>query len=507
MTLRRATRDGLGNYLDGRFVGPASTGATGELAPPSPADLADTPFRTSWSVGDVDIAVAAARAAQNSWRKTPREVRAEYLQRYAGALKARREEIAVAISRSIGKPLWEARTEADALAAKVAITLGAGNELLQFPVTPEPNTRIRLRPVGVCAVLGPFNFPAHLANGHFVPALANGNCVIFKPSEKAPEVGQILAECMHEAGFPPGVFQLLHGGPEVARALVDHAGVDAIMFTGSTAVGSAILAASARFPGRLIALELGGRNPAIVLEDADIAHTVRELVFSAYVTAGQRCTANSRILVTAANADEVVTRLARAARALRVGPHEDCFLGPVIDERALQRMEAMTAASEHAFEAIVPFSRIDVTGVRGHYARPSVYLAHKSIAPAELTGAPLHLEELFAPVLTVEVARDEDDLLARANLGNYGLAAAVFTQNQTRFERFADDLDVGLCNWNRASVGSSSKLPFGGRRASGNPRPAGLFSSFYCVDAVGELHVPTPASNPQLSPGMNGESW
>ncbi len=507
MTLRRATRDGLGNYLDGRFVGASATGASGELAPPSPADLTDTPFRTSWSVGDVDVAIAAAHAAKNTWRKAPHEVRAEYLQRYAGALKARREEIAVAIARSIGKPLWEARTEADALAAKVAVTLGAGNELLQFSVTPEPNTRIRLRPVGVCAVLGPFNFPAHLANGHFVPALANGNCVIFKPSEKAPEVGQLLAECIHEAGFPPGVFQLLHGGPEVARALVDHAGVDAVMFTGSTAVGSAILAASARFPGRLIALELGGRNPAIVLEDADITHAIREIVFSAYVTAGQRCTANSRILVTAANADEVVSRLARAARALRIGPHEDCFLGPVIDERALQRMETMTTASAHAFEAIVPFSRIDVTGVRGHYARPSVYLAHKSATPADLTGAPLHLEELFAPVLTVEVAGDEDDLLARANLGNYGLAAAVFTQNQPRFERFAEELDVGLCNWNRASVGSSSKLPFGGRRASGNHRPAGLFSSFYCVDAIGELHVPTPPSNPQLSPGMNGESW
>jgi succinylglutamic semialdehyde dehydrogenase len=503
MTLRRATRDGLGNYLDGRFVAASATGASGELAPPSPADLDDTPFRTSWSVGDVDVAIAAAQAAQHSWRKTPREVRAEYLQRYANAVKARREEIAVAIARSIGKPLWEARTEADALAAKVAITLGAGNDLLQFPVMPEPNTRLRLRPVGVCAVLGPFNFPAHLANGHFVPALANGNCVIFKPSEKAPEVGQLLAECMHEAGFPPGVFQLLHGGPEVARALVDHSGVDAVMFTGSTAVGSSILAASARFPGRLIALELGGRNPAIVLEDADIAHTVRELVFSAYVTAGQRCTANSRVLVTAANADEIVARLARAARALRIGHHEDCFLGPVIEERALQRMEAMTAASEHAFEAVVPFSRIDVTGVRGHYAQPSVYLARGTA----LEGAPLHLEELFAPVLTVEVARDEDDLLARANLGKYGLAAAVFTQDRTRFERLADDLDVGLCNWNRASVGSSSKLPFGGRRASGNHRPAGLFSSFYCVDAVGELHVPTPPSNPQLSPGMNGESW
>lgn len=506
MTHRRATQDGLGNYLEGRFVRPSASNG-GELAPPSPADLDDTPFRAPWAVGDVDVAVAAAHAAHHAWRKTPREVRAEYLQRYADAVKARREEIAVAIARAIGKPLWEARTEADALAAKVAITLGAGHELLQFPVTPEPNTRIRLRPVGVCAVLGPFNFPAHLANGHFVPALANGNCVIFKPSEKAPEVGQILAECMHAAGLPPGVFQLLQGGAEVARALVDHAGVDAVMFTGSTAVGSSILAASARFPGRLIALELGGRNPAIVLEDADVDHAVRELVFSAYVTAGQRCTANSRVLVTAANADAVLAKLARAARAVRVGPDEACFLGPVIEERALQRIEGMIGSSGTAFEAVVPFARLDVAGVRGHYAQPSVYLARESVDSMALAAAPLHLEELFAPVLTVEIARDEDDLLARANLGKYGLAAAVFTQDRARFERFADDLDVGLCNWNRASVGSSSKLPFGGRRASGNHRPAGLFSSFYCVDAVGELHVPTPPSNPQLSPGMNGDSW
>lgn len=498
MRYNRRMTSPVGDFLDGRFVVPASP--DGELAFPAPGRLDVVPYRAPWSLAHVERAVAHARAAQEGWRKTPQAQRSALLRAYGAALMRRKAELGSAISSSIGKPTWESATEVDAMIAKVEISLGAGLELLKYPVAPDANTALRTRPIGVCAVLGPFNFPGHLANGHFVPALATGNTIIFKPSERAPEVGALIAACIEEAGFPPGVFGLLQGGAEVAAALVAHDGVDGVMFTGSTAVGSRILAASAKSPGRMLALELGGRNCALVLGDADLLHAARELAFSAFVTAGQRCTANSRILVHRSVAEALTEKLAYAARETRVGPWDapDVFLGPVISGQAVERLESLVEDGAAAFEAVVPLRRAEV-GARGHYLGPAVYRLR---AGAQAQQVALGHEELFGPLLTLETFDDLDEALARANRSRYGLAAAVFTASQERFEHCADALDVGLCNWNRASVGSSSKLPFGGRKQSGNHRPAGLFSAYSCVDAVAQLHVPTPPAQATLSPGL-----
>lgn len=494
--MRETTRSS-GDFVDGSFVLPSSP--EGVLAPPSPADLADVPFEAPFATAHVAEAVRAARRAQRSWERTPKETRAGLLETYAALVKARREDFAVAIARSIGKPLWEARTEADAMVAKVAITLSAGLELLCFPVTPDAGTRIRTRAVGTAAVIGPFNFPGHLANGHIVPALATGNTVVFKPSERAPEVGWLMARCFADAGFPAGVVNVVQGDHRVAAALVDDPGVDAVMFTGSTGVGSKILAASAKYPGRLVALELGGRNPALVTADADLDHAAREIGFAAWVTAGQRCTANSRVLVHRSVRDALVERLAKLASSTRVGTpfdDEEAFLGPVVSAEAKARALQLVADGAAAFDAVVATTPCDAKAP-GHYLRPGVYLHARGDAASVALGR----EEVFAPLVTVETWDDEEQAVRLANDNAYGLAAAVFTKEQAIFERLAEELDVGLCNWNRASVGSSSKLPFGGRRASGNHRPAGLFSSFYCVDAVGELHVPAPVEG-KPSPGF-----
>lgn len=492
------TRAGRGDYVDGTWMKPEPDG---ELGHPSPADHTYTPFVAPFAVASVRAAVAAASRAKEPWRKTSPEARATLLAAYRDQLREHRGELERAISWSIGKPLWESKTEVDAMIAKVDISLGAGLDLLALPYPNEPATRLRRRPVGVCAVIGPFNFPGHLANGHIVPALATGNVVVFKPSERAPEVGELMARCFEAAGFPAGVVNVVQGDGAVAAALVDEAGVDAVMFTGSTAVGRKILHASAQYPGRLVALELGGRNPAIVLDDADLLHVTREIAFAAFVTAGQRCTANSRVLVHRSRASELVERLAHAATHTRVGPPSDdtVFLGPLIDDASVDRVLAMIAKSEATFRARVAAARPDLS-VRGSYLRPSVYVHDPSAGPA--SHAPLGLEELFAPVLTVEVFDDDDEAIARANDGDYGLAAAVFTASHERFLRVADDIDVGLCNWNRSTVGSSSKLPFGGRKASGNHRPAGLASSLYCVDTVAELHVESPPAEAKLAPGL-----
>lgn len=499
MTLRQPKRSPRGDLIDGRFVLPQRPEGVIECV--SPADLDDHVGDWPYASEHVSAAVEAARRALPGWRRTRTEERAARLRAYAAAVQSRRDAFAAAIARAIGKPLWEAKTEVDALIAKVDITLGPGLELVREQTLPELGARVRYRPVGVCAVIGPFNFPAHLANGHIVPALATGNVVVFKPSERAPEVGELMAECFLEAGMPSGVFQMVQGRAEVSQALVGHGGVDAVMFTGSTRVGSAILAASARWPGRMVALEMGGKNAAIVLDDADLAHAAREVAFGAYVTAGQRCTATSRVIVERRVADELIRRLEVAARETRVGPPDapDVFLGPVIDEAARRRALDAVEAARDSYEALVP-ARIPDTGpLRGYYLAPSLYLAR---AEGDAALGVLSCEELFAPVLSVEIVDNEDQALSRANATRYGLAACVFTASRERYERLAPEIEAGVCNWNRGTVGSSSRLPFGGIKDSGNHRPAGLFSMYYCVDPVAELLVPEPSKPSHLPPGM-----
>jgi succinylglutamic semialdehyde dehydrogenase len=497
MTLRQPPRAPRGDLIDGRFVLPAPP--DGAIESRSPADLDDTIGTFPWARAHVAAAVAAARRAFAPWRRASPENRADHLRAFARSVKRHRERLEVAIARAIGKPLWEARTEVDAVIAKVDITLGAGLELIQPRVLADIGAVIRYRPLGVAAVIGPFNFPAHLANGHIVPALATGNTVVFKPSEKAPEVGEIMAECFAEAGFPPGVVNVVQGGMEVSQALVGHADVDAVMFTGSTAVGRAILAASAPWPGRMLALEMGGKNAAIVLADADLGWAAREIAFAAYVTAGQRCTATSRVLVERAVADALIEKLAFIAREIRVGPPDapDTFLGPVINEIAQRRAIEAARRLPGRYDEVVP-ARVPDVGVRGYYVAPALYRLREGVPPDR--GA-LECEELFAPVLTIEVVDAAEEAVARANDTRYGLAASVYTASCERFEALAPELEVGICNWNRSTVGSSSKLPFGGIKDSGNHRPAGLFSIYYCVDPVAELRIEKPQHSP-LPPGF-----
>ncbi|MBP9113670.1 MAG: aldehyde dehydrogenase family protein [Polyangiaceae bacterium] len=489
--MQYSSKEGQGAFIASRFQNVAPSG---ELAPASPADPLDVPGRFPWSLHACDSALTAATEAKRAWARTKVEDRIPMLLRYQEALKKRKTELIIAIARSIGKPVWEATTEVDAMIAKVDITVGPGRSLLTFES--DPGTSIRLRPIGVCVVLGPFNFPGHLANGHIVPALLLGNTVVYKPSEKAPEVGELMAEAFGDAGFPPGVFNMVQGGAEVAERLVQDPRVDGIMFTGSTHVGKKILASSAVFPGRMIALELGGRNAAIVTPSANIVHAVREIAFAAYVTAGQRCTANSRVLVHEDCVDKFVALLAETARHTKVGKPSDGdnFLGPVIEERTIARIDGLVKEGEGEFEAIVPVRRLKLPG---NFISPAVYRASVARPSSSLAR-----DELFAPVVTVETYREEDDAIARTNDSEYGLAAAVFTSQRSQFDHFAGELDVGICNWNRSTVGSSSKLPFGGRKNSGNHRPAGLFSSFYCTDVAAEIHVAEIPAEAKLSPGL-----
>ncbi len=487
-----------GNYINGTFR-PIPDAAHLQLR--SPADTNLVLGKVPNTAAAVDEAVETGRTTQRGiLSRMSKQERAEMLRRYQVAVKARSEKIAETIAFEVGKPLWDARTEANALASKVDLSLGEGAAYTADKRFDDLPGGIVYRPHGVVAVIGPFNFPAHLANGHIVPALLEGNAVVFKPSERAPGVATHIADALRDAGFPDGAFNVVHGDGHVAQALIAHPHVNAVLFTGSAAVGRSILRSTAETPGKLIALELGGKNASIVMDDAELERTARELAFSAFVTAGQRCTATSRVFAHNKIIDALVERLASIAANTTVGfPFDEgVFLGPMISAASRDALRtAQTRAHSAGITRITPSSEIEIAGHPGHYARPSVHRAAKST-----TSVPGYTDiELFGPDVCVYPVDSLEEAVARANDSPYGLASAVFTAKRETFERAAFDLDVGVVHWNRSSAGASGRLPFGGTKNSGNHRAAGITAGLSCAFPVAHFELPPNAPLPTW-PGM-----
>lgn len=487
------------DFIGGRFRAlPSTVQGEGELvASHDPAQ----PNVEVWSAGaqlaHVESAVDAARAASSFWRGAGEENRRAALRALREVFIAHEDRISRLITLESGKTLSESRLEAKALAEKIAITLEAksGERVrgFDFEVTPTRRGVCTFRPHGVMAVLGPFNFPAHLPNGHFVPALLAGNTVVFKPSERTPAVGQLLAECADAAGMPPGVFNVIAGGPRVAARLCDHPDVDGILFTGSWPTGRRILEANLDRPGRIVALEMGGSNAAIVCGDAHIKQAVIECVRSAFATAGQRCTCTRRIIVDASIAQSFITLFAKCASTLIVGAgdsNEPIFMGPLISSGARDgalRFQARRAAA--GGRVILQASPLDRAG---WFLTPGIIEVDRFDLDSD--------EECFGPIVQIAIASDDDDAISQANASRYGLAAAVFTASNERWKRIAPELRAGCINWNVGTAGASSRLPFGGLGHSGNNRPAAAFSLDYCAAPVAHLEEQTNAAT--LPQGM-----
>ncbi|MFA6044658.1 MAG: aldehyde dehydrogenase family protein [Phycisphaerales bacterium] len=480
------------------------------------------PSRVVWSgtpnPAHLDAAVAAARAAQPEWGAWPLEKRAGALRVFRDLATQRADAIASLIRDEVGKPMWDAKAEAGLLAAKVDITLEqspttAMNRVTGFELSLSPTRagRCWFRPHGVMGVLGPFNFPAHLPNGHIVPALAMGNCVVFKPSDKAPAVGQALAELYHDAltqaGAPAGVFNMVQGGPSIAASLAAHPDLDGVLFTGSWPVGRRIMEANLDRPGRLLALEMGGNNPAIILPDADLAQAIIECVRSAFVTTGQRCTCTRRVIIHRDVASRVIPALCKAASSLIIGAPDashPVFMGPIISRQARDAvLDAQAQMARAGGELLVPCTAIDGPGDEpGWYITPGICkvpgFVRGSHSPLAHPGKDI---EVFGPLLRVSIAESLDDAITQANATDFGLAASIFTRDQAAAEAFAARAKAGCINWNTGTAGASSKLPFGGLGLSGNHRPAGAFSLDYCAYPVAGMLERSGAST--LAPGMH----
>jgi len=479
--------DFLGNFIDGRFIAPSGGAA---FLSGDPGDL-DNPVGEA--VGDpsaVDAAVAAARGSFGPWRSLALKDRIAALRRYQKILKARRDDLALLIARETGKPLAEAGAEAQSMIDKVDLTIDHGLSLLaekSFPMDKGVRGAWRYQPLGVAAVLGPFNIPGHLPNGQIVPALLLGNTVVFKPSELTPFTGQLLGQCFAAAKFPPGVINLVQGGGDVGGRLAAHPDVNAVLFTGSAATGERLERLCAG-SGKMLALEMGGKNAALVLADAPLDLAVKETVHGAFSTTGQRCSSTSRVLLHKKIAPAFIEKFLEKTAGLKPGYFDESpAMGPLVRGAAVQNfLTAQEKARDLGFKALRQGGAAK-TARRGYYVTPSVHLWE---GPFQFAGDRAYWdEELFAPDVAIYVFSDEDEMVAANNASRYGLVASVFTRSEKKFQALRPLLQNGVVHWNRSTAMSPGLLPFGGIKASGNHRPAGLFVPFACAVPVASVEV------------------
>ncbi|HEU0044417.1 succinylglutamate-semialdehyde dehydrogenase [Sphingomonas sp.] len=431
-------------------------------------------------VSDVDEEVACARAGWPAWAAKPLTVRVETMRRFANTVRARADAFADLIARETGKPLWEAKTEVDSVIGKIDISVSAYAERTsqrRSEGAMGARVAIRHKPHGVLAVLGPYNFPAHLPNGHIVPALLAGNAVVFKPSEKTPASGAFLAECYRAAGVPPECIRLVIGGPAAGKALAEHPGIDGLLFTGSARTGLALNRAFAAKPEKILALEMGGNNPIVVWDTPDIATAATIVVQSAFTSAGQRCTCARRLIVQDALYEPLVAAVDALAGRLIVGdPHGDPqpFMGPVIDN----------AAADQLADGFVGLITRGGRPIR-HLERADPALPFLAPALIDVTDMPERPDiELFGPILQVFRAHDFDEAIEEANATRYGLSASLISQTPALYDRFWAGIRAGVVNWNRPTNGAPSNAPFGGVGWSGNHRPSAYYAADYCAYPV-----------------------
>jgi succinylglutamic semialdehyde dehydrogenase len=440
------------------------------------------------TTGDRNRILDASRTAFSSWAAEPMARRIELLQRFANQVRSDADALARLIARETGKPMWEAETEVQAVLGKVDISITAqaeraGNRASEGAMGAK--SALRHKPHGVMAVLGPYNFPAHLPNGHIVPALLAGNTVVFKPSEKTPAVGERLVGYFHAAGFPDNVVQLLLGGPDEGRALTADPRIDGVLFTGSSQTGVAIRKALAERPGVITALEMGGNNPLIVWDTPLLQDAAATIVQSAFTTAGQRCTAARRLIVRDTMYERVMEALTKLVDRIIVGAPFDQpspFMGPVIDNAAADIvMRGYEGIVSRGGKMIRPVER-KVEGLP--------FLTPGIVDVTEMEGR--RDEELFGPLLQVIRVSNFKAALEEANNTSYGLSASLLGGTPELYGRFWREIRAGIVNWNRPTNGASSNAPFGGVGLSGNHRPGAYYAVDYCNYPVASAEVDQP---------------
>lgn len=461
----------------------------------NPADGSTVWEGPSATEADVNAAIAAAKNAAAEWGNLDLDRRIRYLNSYKGILEQEKEALATAISREMGKPLWESRTEVMAMIGKIGVSVQAYDERC-----PEKMQQVasgvsitRHRPHGVIGVLGPFNFPGHLPNGHIVPALLAGNTIVFKPSEHTPLVAELMTSYWERAGLPDGVLNLIQGGVETGRFLTHHPDLNGLFFTGSWRTGKMLQDFFSQTPGKILALEMGGNNPLVVWDIEDARAAAYTVIQSSFITSGQRCTCARRLILP--EKSHLLDTLVPMVKKLKVGAYTSSpepFMGPVLSphvakslidkQEQLERNGAKILLSmkweQHQTGLISP-GIIDVTSCKNRDD-----------------------EEYFGPILQVIRVPSFEDAIKEANNTAYGLAAGLISNDRDLYDQFLTHVRAGVINWNMPTTGASSAAPFGGLGKSGNFRPSAYYASDYCAYPVASMERPEPFVPEVLPPGM-----
>ncbi|WP_031567419.1 succinylglutamate-semialdehyde dehydrogenase [Rheinheimera texasensis] len=446
----------------------------------------------------VDLAFRAARAAFEPWADLTFAQRADVVRAFGLQLNEHKEALALCIAEDTGKPLWETRTEVAAMIGKVDISIRAYQERTGEKESPMPQGRSMLRhkPHGVVAVFGPYNFPGHLPNGHIIPALLAGNTLVFKPSELTPKVAEATVKLWQAAGLPAGVLNLLQGEVATGKAIAAHAELDGLFFTGSSRTGHYLHQQFAGRPDKILALEMGGNNPLIVAEVSDIDATVHDIIQSAFISSGQRCTCARRLYLPQGEAgDAILARLLEVTANIKVGLYDDAaqpFIGSMISNKVALGMLAVQQQLEAlGGKVLLPMQLLaEGTGL----LTPGIV---ECSAAAQLPD-----EEHFGPLLKVFRYSDFDAAIVAANQTSFGLSAGLLSDNEALYQRFFRRIRAGIVNWNRPITGASSAAPFGGIGGSGNHRASAYYAADYCAYPVASVELAHSELPAQLSPGL-----
>lgn len=488
-----------GDFIHGIFQEKASENfdsADEKYSKYDPADLSTLLWESCVNYSHIEMALDSSVEGFKIWKKKTVTERIEILKKYQEILIQRKNEIAEIISWETGKPLWETQQEAGSLINKVQVTIDESLKRI-LPqhletISDRTNAHVYFKPIGPCLIIGPFNFPCHLANGQILSALLAGNSVIFKPSEKTMYSGQILVECLAAAGLPQHVVSLVQGGAETAKRLIKDERIKGIFFTGSKEVGIKILEITHTQLSKLVALEMGGKNVSIIHKDADLNLALNEMLTSCFLTTGQRCSSTSIIAIHDHLKEEFTQRFHEMAKKIIIDHpikyEKEPFMGPLIDEKAVQNfLVYMGMANREGAHEIMRGKILTDKKFRGHYMSPAIHYYSKLPAKSLFIQS-----EIFGPTSTIVPYHEIEEAFDICQNSEYGLVASIFSANRELYLRAMDELEVGLLNYNRGTIGAHAKLPFGGVKSSGNYRPAAVSmidSCIYPMSSMETVHI------------------
>ena len=451
------------------------------------------------SPAQVDQAIESARSAFETWSDVSFDDRVSIITKFAELLGEHKAALANTIALETGKPLWETLGEVGAMVGKINISLNAYKERTGTVENPMPGAKafIRHKPHGVVAVFGPYNFPGHLPNGHIVPALIAGNTIVFKPSELTPKVAEEVLKIWQLAGLPAGVINLVQGEIETGKALASNKMIDGLFFTGSSTTGHFLHEQFGGQPGKILALEMGGNNPLIIKEVSDIKAVVHDIIQSAFVTTGQRCTCARRLFIEAGEqGDTILAQLIEATKSLTIGYFDDeeqPFIGSMISEKAaLGLVAAQQKLMDLGANSLLELKHIE-TGTG--FISPGIIDVTDIVADVPD-------EEYFGPLLKVYRYTDFDAAIDEGNNTSFGLSAGLLSDSEDLYNHFFKRIRAGIVNWNKPITGASSAAPFGGIGASGNHRASAFYAADYCAYPIASVEADKVALPATLSPGI-----